>query len=71
MPRHAPLIKKLCLEHWPERYQSMPLTTALLEINRTARVYKDAVTLYDPDTGREWPALLPRERAAAELEPAA
>ena len=69
--RHAPLIKKLCLEHWPERYQAMPLGTALLEINRTARVYKDAVTLYDPDTGREWSAILPREAAAAELEPAA
>ncbi|HEY6033655.1 MAG TPA: fatty acid desaturase [Kofleriaceae bacterium] len=69
--RHARLIRKLCLEHWPERYQAMPLVTALREINRTGRVYKDAVTLYDPDTGREWPALLPRDRIAAEIQPAA
>ncbi|MEO8552110.1 MAG: fatty acid desaturase [Kofleriaceae bacterium] len=69
--RHARLIRKLCLEHWPERYQAMPMGTALLEINRTARVYKDAVTLYDPDTGREWSAILPRERAQAAVEPAA
>ncbi|HEY0254987.1 MAG TPA: fatty acid desaturase [Kofleriaceae bacterium] len=64
--RHAKLIKRLCIEHWPERYQSMPFGRALLEINRTARVYKDAVTLFDPDTGREWPAILPRERIAVE-----
>ena len=49
----------------------MPLGTALLEINRTARVYKDAVTLYDPDTGREWSAILPREAVAAVIKPAA
>ena len=70
--RHARLLRKLCIEHWPDRYQSMPMGAALREINRTGRVYKDAVTLYDPDTGREWPvSLLPREPAAAELEPAA
>jgi hypothetical protein len=69
--RHARLIRQLCLEHWPERYQAMPMSTALREINRTGRVYKDAVTLYDPDTGREWPAILPRERVEAAIKPAA
>jgi fatty acid desaturase len=69
--RHAHLIRRLCLEHWPERYQALPLGTALLELNRTGRVYKDPVTLYDPDTGREWPAILPRERVAAAVQPAA
>jgi len=73
--RHAHLIRKLCIEHWPERYQSMPLVTALFELNRTARVYKDAVTLYDPDTMQSWPAILPRsaQRAGsvAEHQPAA
>lgn len=69
--RHAPLIRKLCLEHWPERYQAMPMSAALREINRTGRVYKDAVTLYDPDTGREWSAILPRARAEAAVKPAA
>jgi hypothetical protein len=70
--RHARLLRKLCIEHWPDRYQSMPMGAALREINRTGRVYKDAVTLYDPDTGREWPvSILPREPTVAELEPAA
>jgi len=73
--RHAHLIRKLCIEHWPERYQSMPLVTALFELNRTARVYKDAVTLYDPDTKQSWPAILPRAaqrtRSVAEQQPAA
>jgi len=69
--RHAHLIRTLCLEHWPERYQALPMGFALLELNRSGRVYKDAVTLYDPDSGKEWPAILPRERLAAEVAPAA
>jgi fatty acid desaturase len=73
--RYAPLVRKLCIQHWPERYQSMPLVTALFELNRTARVYKDAVTLYDPASGASWPAILPRvgtqQNFAAEAQPAA
>jgi fatty acid desaturase len=57
--RHAPEIRALVREHWPERYQSMPLGGALLALHRTGRVYKDAVTLYDPRTDREFPTLLP------------
>lgn len=37
----------------------MPLRTAVRELHRTARVYKDAVTLIDPRTGREYSTLRP------------
>jgi fatty acid desaturase len=57
--RHAPSVRTLLRKHWPERYQSMPLGRALLALHRTARVYKDAVTLVDPRTGREFPTLMP------------
>jgi fatty acid desaturase len=58
--RHAPAVRALVLERWPERYQSMPLTHALRELHRTARVYKDATTLLDPKTGGEFETLAPR-----------
>ena len=57
--RHAHAVRALLLERWPERYQSMPLGTALGELHRTARVYKNATTLIDPRTGREFPTLMP------------
>ena len=58
--RHAGAVRDLLRELWPARYQSMPLATALYELHRTARVYKDAVTLVDPRTGCEYPTLMPR-----------
>ncbi|HET9989703.1 MAG TPA: fatty acid desaturase [Kofleriaceae bacterium] len=60
--RHAPALRELVLEHWPERYQSMSLGHALSQLHRTARVYKDATTLYDPMTGAEFPTLMPTAR---------
>lgn len=57
--RHARAVRDLLKKHWPQRYQSMPLSKALLQLHRTPRVYKDAVTLVDPRTGREFPTLLP------------
>lgn len=57
--RHAPAVRAAILERWPERYQSMPLGTALLRLHRTARVYEDHVTLVDPRSGGAWPTLLP------------
>ena len=57
--RHAPVVRDLIRKHWPTRYQSMPLISALRQLHRTARVYKDAVTLVDPRTGREFATLLP------------
>jgi fatty acid desaturase len=58
--RHARAVRDLLCRRWPGRYQSMPLRAALRELHRTARVYKDAVTLIDPRTGREFATLVPR-----------
>jgi fatty acid desaturase len=57
--RYARDVRALLREKWPGRYQSMPLGTALRELHRTARIYKDAVTLVDPRTGREFATLMP------------
>ena len=58
--RHAKAVRTLVKARWPERYQSMPLLEAIGELHRTARVYKDAVTLIDPRTGAEFPTIMPR-----------
>ena len=63
--RHAPEVRALLRAHYPERYQSMPLLQATLVLHSSARVYKDATTLVDPRSGREWPALKPPPSAAA------
>jgi fatty acid desaturase len=63
--RHARSVRELLRRHWPLRYQSMPLRRALAELHNTARVYKDAVTLTDPRTGREYATLMPRPDANA------
>lgn len=55
-----PALRELVRARWPERYQSLPLVTALARLHRTARVYKDDTTLVDPRSGRAWPTLLPR-----------
>lgn len=60
--RHAPRIRELLREHWPERYRSMPLRVALGELHRTARIYKDDLTLVDPRTGDEFATLQPDRR---------
>jgi fatty acid desaturase len=57
--RHARRVRDLLRKRWPRRYQSMPLGKALRELYRTARVYKDAVTLVDPRTGSEHATLRP------------
>ena len=57
--RHAHEVRALLQARWPGRYQSMPLRKALGELHRTARVYKDATTLIDPRTGREFPTIMP------------
>lgn len=62
--RHATAVRALLRARWSGRYQSMPLHTALRELHRTARIYKDATTLVDPRTGREYPTLMPRPAAA-------
>ena len=57
--RHAHVVRAALIDRWPERYQSMPLHKAIGELHRTARVYKDPITLIDPRTGQEFPTLMP------------
>ena len=57
--RHAPAVRERLRHHWPGRYQEMSLASALRALHRTARVYKDATTLIDPTTGREFATLAP------------
>ena len=59
--RHGAAIRAAILEHYPERYQAMPLGRALRQLYNTARVYKDSTTLIDPQSGNTWPTLVPRE----------
>lgn len=57
--RYAPQVRALLRKRWAKRYQSMPLRSALAALHRTSRIYKDAVTLVDPRTGREFATLMP------------
>jgi fatty acid desaturase len=57
--RHGRAIRAELVATWPDRYQSMPLVTALARLFRTGRVYRDAATLADPRSGGAWPALGP------------
>ena len=55
--RHAPEVNALLRAQFPGKYQSMPLFRATAALHSSARVYKDATTLIDPRSGREWSAL--------------
>lgn len=55
--RYGPRIREALRRHFPERYQSMPMTRALRRLYQTARVYRDNVTLIDPPSGRTWPVV--------------
>jgi fatty acid desaturase len=63
--RFAPAVRAAVLARWPERFQEMPLASALGLLHRTARVYRDATTLIDPRTGQTFPTLMPGEAPAA------
>jgi fatty acid desaturase len=60
--RHGRKIRDVICAHYPERYQTLPLSAAMRELYNTARVYQDNVTLYDPPSGQTWPAIVPRPR---------
>jgi fatty acid desaturase len=62
--RHAPEVRALLRAHYPGKYQSMPILRATAALHRSARVYKDATTLVDPKSGREWLALHASETGA-------
>ncbi len=61
--RHGKIVRQALIARYPGRYQSMPLGRALGQLYRTARVYKDNVTLIDPPSGETYPTLVPREPA--------
>ena len=67
--RYAPRVRDLLHERWPQRYQSMPLWSALARLYRSARVYKDDVVLIDPPSGQEHATLQPSD-GASETSPA-
>ncbi|HKA87510.1 MAG TPA: fatty acid desaturase [Haliangiales bacterium] len=51
--RYTPRIRDLIRKNWPERYSSLPLADAVARLFRTGRIYKDARTLIDPQSGAE------------------
>jgi fatty acid desaturase len=60
--RNGRLVRAALRQRFPERYQSLPLPVAIRQLHRTARVYRDNVTLIDPNTGETWPTLMPGPR---------
>src|SRR6187431_1903598 len=68
--RHAPGVRALLRVHYPGKYQSMPFLRATAALHISARIYKDATTLVDPDSGREWPVLRPTEPRLPFIPPA-
>jgi fatty acid desaturase len=68
--RQGRVVRQLLRARFPERYQSLPLHTAIRQLHRTARVYRDDTTLLDPRTGETWPTLQPGPRPTAAMVPA-
>jgi len=62
-PAYAPRVRALLQEEWPERYQSMPLVTALRRLAGTPRIHLTEETLIEPRSGRRWATLRPRAAA--------
>jgi fatty acid desaturase len=61
--KYAPLVRDELVRQWPERYQSLPLMTAMLQLARTPRVYVSDTQLIDPLTGKQAATILPRQSA--------
>jgi fatty acid desaturase len=55
--RHASGVRAVLRARWPDLYQSMSLARATAALHMSPRIYKDASTLVDPGSGREWPTL--------------
>jgi fatty acid desaturase len=58
--RNGRVVREILRARFPERYQSLPLHTAIRRLHHTARVYRDDTTLIDPRTGQTWATLIPR-----------
>ncbi len=55
--RFAPRVRAVLKARFAQRYQSMSLLRATLALHMRGRVYKRPNRLFDPRSGREWPAL--------------
>jgi fatty acid desaturase len=55
--RNARKLSHLLQAHYPERYQTLPFLQALWQLHRSPRVYRNSTTLFDPHSGKAWPAL--------------
>jgi fatty acid desaturase len=70
--RHGRTVRAAVLTSFAERYQSMPLGTALRRVFTTARVYQNDTTLCDPPSGQTFPTLTSRQSTrATSAEPTA
>ena len=67
---YAPLVRDELVRRWPERYQSLPLFTALAQLARTPRIYATQTLLHDPLHGDEAVTILPRPVGVTASEPA-
>jgi fatty acid desaturase len=59
--RHLREVRDALVKAWPQRYQTMPLGSALARLFGTGRVYEGQSTLVDPRSGGAWPTLAPCE----------
>jgi fatty acid desaturase len=62
---HAPLVQAALRAKFPDRYQSLPLLTALRRLAGTPRVYATPTRLVDPLSGHEADTLLPAPLSAS------
>jgi fatty acid desaturase len=63
--RHGRVVREVLRAQFPDRYQSLPLGEAVRRLHATARVYRDDITLIDPNTGETWPTLTPGSKTAS------
>ena len=61
---HLKSIHKVLKERYPEKYLCMPKWRAIKALYKTARIYKNPTTLYNPITGATYPTLVARTTPA-------
>lgn len=56
-PRHAKHVHQLLKKEFPKEFRYMPKTKAMGLLYKTARIYKDSKTLFNPETGKTYPTI--------------
>lgn len=56
-PRHSKHVHELLKKEFPKEYTYMPKWKAMGLLYKTARIYKDSKTLYNPETGKSYPTI--------------